>query len=305
MIEKNSIFLKIKKNYLNFLYKEEKGKILFYDKVNQLKNFYIPICDLIFKKYLKKKTTIIIGLSGGQGSGKTTIGKILKIILKIKFGLNVVCFSLDDFYKTLSERKKMSQKIHKLFLTRGVPGTHDTKLLKSTLLKLKKKNFKSLSIPVFDKSKDDRKNKKRWLKITKKPEIIIFEGWCLGAINQKKKDLIKPINTLERKYDKQMIWRNKVNYELKNKYMKIFKLIDKLIFLKVPNFKYVLKWRILQEKKLKLNSSGKNTMSPKKIKEFVMHYERTSKQMIRNLDKLSNITISLDRKHRFSKITLN
>ena len=55
MIEKNSIFLKIKKNYLNFLYKEEKGKVLFYDKVNQLKNFYMPVCDLIFKKYLKKK----------------------------------------------------------------------------------------------------------------------------------------------------------------------------------------------------------------------------------------------------------
>ena len=60
MIEKNSIFLKIKKNYLNFLYKEEKGKVLFYDKLNQLKNFYIPICDLIFKKYLKKKQQLLL-----------------------------------------------------------------------------------------------------------------------------------------------------------------------------------------------------------------------------------------------------
>ena len=100
-----------------------------------------------------------------------------------------------------------------------------------------------------------------------KAEIIIFEGWCVGAINQKKKDLIKPINTLERKYDKQMIWRNKVNYELKNKYMKIFKLIDKLIFLKVPNFKYVLKWRILQEKKLKCQN----------LSQMKIHYHRLVK----------------------------
>ena len=39
-----------------------------------------------------------------------------------------------------------------------------------------------------------------------------------------------------------------MNYELKNNYKKIFELIDFLIFLKVPNFNYVFKWRLLQEK---------------------------------------------------------
>ena len=37
--------------------------------------------------------------------------------------------------------------------------------------------------------------------------------------------------------------------------------LDKLIFLKVPNFECVYKWRLLQEKKLQLTSKGKKTMS--------------------------------------------
>ena len=42
-------------------------------------------------------------------------------------------------------------------------------------------------IPKFDKSLDDRRPKNRWQKIKKKPNIVIFEGWCVGAKPQKKK----------------------------------------------------------------------------------------------------------------------
>ena len=65
------------------------------------------------------------------------------------------------------------------------------------------------------------------------------------------KNLIKPINELERIEDKKLVWRRKVNYEIKKNYDKIFNLIDMLIFLKVPSFKYVYEWRSLQEIKLK------------------------------------------------------
>ena len=44
-------------------------------------------------------------------------------------------------------------------------------------------------------------------------------------------------NKLEKEKDKKKIWRSKVNKELISKYQKIFSLIDKLIFLKVPSFK--------------------------------------------------------------------
>ena len=157
----------------------------------------------------------------------------------------------------------MSKKIIPLFLTRGVPGTHDTKMLYNCIKNLKSKKFKKIIIPKFDKSIDDRSTKNKWLKVKKKPNIVIFEGWCVGATAQKKKDLIIPINKLEKHKDKKKIWRSRVNLELKKNYKKIFNLIDKLIFLKVPSFRYVFKWRLLQEKKLRITSKGNKTMTDK------------------------------------------
>ena len=123
----------------------------------------------------------------------------------------------------------------------------------------------------------------------KKPDIIIFEGWCVGATPQKNKDLIKPINLLEKEKDKRKIWRNKVNNELKMKYKKIFNLIELIIFLKVPSFKHVFKWRLLQEKKLKLSSKGKKIMKAMK-KQYgkeaeAVFYASKNKGVIKGVDK--------------------
>ena len=296
---------KIKKKYLIFIKKQEVLGEPFYNKLGQLKNFYIPICELIFKEHKIKKKPILIGLSGGQGSGKSTIAQILKLILISKYNLNTISFSIDDFYKTLNSRKKMSKKIHRLFLTRGVPGSHDTKFLYKVLSKLLVKNFSPVLIPRFDKSNDNRMPQKNWIKIKKKPHVIIFEGWCVGSKHQSKKLLLKPMNKLEKIKDKKLIWRKKVNNEIKTNYKKIFKLIDKLIFLKVPNFAYVLKWRILQEKKLSLSSKGKKIMSAEQISEFIMHYERITRQMLKDLNFNSDVVINLDKKHRLNDIKFN
>ena len=301
MTEKNSYILS---RYLNFLKKQEVLGEPFYDKVGQFKKFYLPISKIIYEFFNKKKSTIIIGISGGQGSGKSTITNILKLILKKKYSLTVTNFSIDDFYKTRKIRKKMSKNIHPLFMTRGVPGTHDIKLVINCLKSLKKRSFKKISIPRFDKASDDRLIKKKWTTIKKKPDIVISEGWCVSARPQSDKKLKKPINSLEKTFDKDLFWRRTVNLELKNNYKKAFKLIDKKIFLKVPNFSYVFKWRKLQERKLKFKSSGKNIMSNTQVKKFIMFYERITKQMIKDL-KHNDIVISLDKNHRLYKIALN
>ena len=158
---------KVKKKYLKFLTSQEVMSEPFRDKLGQLNKFYLPISKMIVENYLKKKKTKVIGLTGAQGTGKSTISNILKIILKEAYKLETVIFSIDDFYKTLSERKKISKKISPLFLTRGVPGTHDTKMLLHCINNLKNNSFKKMIIPKFDKSIDDRCKKNKWSKVKK------------------------------------------------------------------------------------------------------------------------------------------
>ena len=305
MEDKSLNYQKIKKRYLKFLNSQEVSSEPFRDKLGQLNRFYLPISKMIKDEYEKKKKTKIIGLTGGQGTGKSTISIILKIILKEAYNLETVIFSIDDFYKTLNEREIMSKKISDLFLTRGVPGTHDTKMLFQCIKNLKTNNFKKMNIPKFDKSIDNRLSKSNWLQVKKKPNIVIFEGWCVGASAQKNKDLILPINKLEKYKDKKKIWRQKVNLKLRKDYKKIFDLIDKLIFLKVPSFKYVLKWRLLQEKKLRITRKGNKTMNDKQVENFIMYYERITKHMLKTLPKDADAVISIDSKHRLKSIKFN
>ncbi len=302
MYLKDSNYFKIKNEYLKFLKKREiKGKKII-DKVGKLNTFYLPLSKWIYSVYEKDKKIKIFGLAGGQGAGKSTITEILKFILKNKYGLDLCIFSIDDFYKTKQERKKMSKVVHPLFLTRGVPGTHDVNLIMKTFNNLTKKKFKSVLIPKFDKSKDDRAKKTKWLKVKRPPHIIIFEGWCIGAKQQKNEELKKPINYIEKEHDSNLEWRKKVNYYLKNSYQKIFQKIDKLIYLKAPSFNHIFEWRLLQEQKLKLTSKNKEIMSKKEIRKFIMFYERITKQMMQDFPKISNLTIFLDSRHRSKKM---
>jgi D-glycerate 3-kinase len=147
-------FLKVKDDYLKFLSKEKIFDKSRATKIKSLKKTYIPISFWIENKYKKKGKTLFLGFSGGQGSGKTTVAKILKIILKKFFKREIYVSSIDDFYKTLKDRNEMSHTIHPLFKTRGVPGTHDISLVKKFFDFIKKKNFKKFKLPKFDKSMD-------------------------------------------------------------------------------------------------------------------------------------------------------
>ena len=297
--------LMTKSDYLKYLKKQEVFGKPIVDKIGKLNKFYLPLSEWIYSIYSKDFKTKIIGLSGGQGAGKSTITGILKLILKKKYGLNICVFSIDDFYKTKNERLRMSKKKHPLFITRGVPGTHDITLLNQTIRKLKQKKFRTVLIPKFDKSKDDRYRKNKWQKIKIKPDIIIFEGWCVGTTHQNNNELKRPLNLIEKKYDENLKWRKTVNNLIKKRYKNIFNKIDKLVFLKVPHFNYIIKWRWLQEQKMKLTTKSKKTMSKTEVKEFIMFYERLTKHMIKNYSKISDLTIFLDKKHRSKKMIFN
>ena len=73
----------------------------------------------------------------------------------------------------------------------------------------------------------------------------------------------------------------------------------------MPNFECVYQWRLLQEKKLQLTSKGKKIMSPTQVRNFIMYYERITKQMLIDLTTKAYAVLHLNKKHRFNKIMFN
>ena len=296
-------FLKVKNDYLNFLNNEAIYNKSKSSKIKNLKKIYIPISFWINNKCKKKGRTLFLGLSGSQGSGKTMVTSILQIILKKFFKKNIYVISIDDFYKTLRDRNRMSQQKHSLFKTRGVPGTHDINLIKNFFISAKRKKFKKIKLPKFNKSIDDRSKKNYWHNINKRPEIIILEGWCVGAKPQINSSLRKPVNILEKYEDKDLIWRKYANEKLKKEYKEIFAMIDYFIFMKVPNFKMVFKWRLLQESKLRKKLHyKKKIMTYSAIKRFIMFYQRITLQMMKDLSKSASIVLLLKKNHEIKRV---
>ena len=296
----NLCFGKVKKDCLKFIKSQETKADKFNNKERMIKSFLIPLCFWIGKKVDKKKP-YFVGLAGGQGTGKTTTSSLIKIILTKYFKLKVFRISIDDFYKTRKERISLSKRVHPMLLTRGAPGTHDIKMMLSFFRKAKSKKFKRLKIPTFNKAIDDRFNKKHWYDLKEKPDVIIFEGWCVGAKPEKNNTLNKTINSMEKTKDQKQIWRKYVNQQLKYKYKKLYSQLNCLIYLKAKNFSLLQKWRLKQERKL-LVKSKKNSklkiMNKEDVLSFMKTYQRITQNMFKNMPKYASIIINLNSNHQ-------
>ena len=293
-------FSKVKNDCVKFITSQETANEKFKNKDKMIKSFLIPICFWIAKKADKQKP-YFIGLAGGQGTGKTTISSIIKIILEKYFKLKVFKISIDDFYKTRKERINLSKKIHPMLMTRGVPGTHDIKMMLDFFKKTKVKSFKKMKLQNFNKAIDDRSPKKKWYNINQQPDIIIFEGWCVGARAEINKTLKKPINSIEKTNDENLVWRKYVNHQLKTKYKKLYSQLNCMIYLKAKNFSLLQKWRLKQEKKLWLNTKKKSRhkiMSKSDVINFMQTYQRITQNMFKNMPKYASIILNLNDNHQ-------
>ena len=257
------------------------------------------------KNQLNINSKNIIGIHGPQGIGKTSLNKYLKKNLN-NDKYNVIFLSLDDFYLKINDMKKfLSESENNLYKFRGFPGTHDIDLMINFFKQVKKKKFKTIFLPKFEKSIDDRVIKKKWYKLKKKPDVIIFEGWCVGAKSQKNKDLNKSINQLEKNHDQSLKWRKYVNKQLLNKYKKFHSMLDHLIYLKAESFEILRKWRLKQEKKLSINTKNKKNlkiMSKQEVLTFMMTYQRITENMFKYASKYASVLMTLNDKHQIKKI---
>jgi D-glycerate 3-kinase len=272
-----------------------------------LAGIYLPLAAWV--RGQKSAAPLVLGINGAQGSGKSTLADFLGFLLEEAYGCRVAGFSIDDLYKTRAERERLAREVHPLLRIRGVPGTHDTGLGLATLRALKSAAPSTLTpLPAFDKARDDRRPASEWPLFRGRPDVIVFEGWCVGTAPQADEALALPINELEQDEDADGTWRRHVNERLKGECAELFGELDRLAMLKVPGMASVFEWRALQERKLAEKTPPENRqrlMDEAGIKRFIMHYERLTRHNLAEMPDRADLTLYLDENHRFTRIQIN
>ncbi|WP_332771285.1 kinase [Phenylobacterium sp.] len=257
-----------------------------------------PLAEAIVGKRVAGRP-YVVGLCGAQGSGKSTLTAIVRRMLEER-GLNVAALSLDDLYLTRLERLGMARDVHPLFGVRGPPGTHDAALGLATLDALARRG--RVAIPAFDKGADDRRAPEDWPIFEGPADVVLFEGWCVGARAQADEALVEPLNALERDDDPDGVWRRHANAALAGPYQQLFARIDLLILLAAPGFDAVLAWRREQEAKLRARlareGGGGRAMDDAQVSRFIAHYERLTRWILVEMPARADIVLAMDADRR-------
>ena len=233
-------------------------------------------------------TPPLIGFSGCQGSGKSTLVALMAKVMREVYGVSTVVLSLDDFYLTKAARAALAESIHPLFATRGVPGTHDLGLLNATISALRQPSG-AVPVQAFDKALDDRTEIVHCRQVSAPVQLILLEGWCVGLLPQSESELEPPINPMEAEQDPSLVWRREVNRQLANGYAHLFGELDALLLLQAPSFDAVFEWRWQQEQRLSEQFQQDHpdrpdpTMSRSEVADFVLHYQRLTEHALKTL----------------------
>ena len=258
-------------------------------------NALLPLAAAITQRARLSDHLVLVGLSGAQGSGKSTAAAALVEVLA-REDLPATALSIDDFYLPRAARAELARTVHPLLATRGVPGTHDVELAQATIDSLA--GDEPVLLPSFDKGIDDRRPRREWRQVTGPLRVVILEGWCVGARPQSQAQLATPINALERDEDADGTWRAHVNAALSGPYRPLFDRLSPLVLLEAPSFEVVHGWRAEQERKLRqrLESAGADTsrvMDDAGIARFIAHYERVTRHILAEMPHRADHVIRL------------
>lgn len=235
----------------------------------------------------------VIGISGAQGTGKSTLANMLAAQFCAE-GLSVAAVSLDDYYHSKTRRRQLAQSIHPLLAQRGVPGTHDiaSAIADATAV------FAGydVALPQFDKALDEPAAPLAAQRL----DMLIVEGWCVGVAPQTAAELATPVNTLETVEDADGRWRHYVNAQLAGCYADYWRLLTPLVWLQAPDWDCVCRWRATQEQQLwRERGSG---MTEAELARFMLPFQRLTQASWQQLPQRANYIITLDQQHNFASI---
>jgi D-glycerate 3-kinase len=250
----------------------------------------VVAAEAIAARHSQGNSPIIVGLSGPQGSGKSTMAPRIAALLE-RGELRAGVLALDDFYLPAEARRELAATVHPLLATRGVPGTHELELLQATLDALLTGDASEILVPRFDKLADDRLPPVGWARILCPVDVVLLEGWCIGARPQCSAALKKPVNALEREEDRDGRWRRWVNTQLAKRYTPLFDRLALRMYLRAPSFDVVHTWRRQQEAAL-AEAAGRGAMNDVELGLFIAHYERITCSML--AERPADLVIELD-----------
>ena len=270
-----------------------------------------PIAERLAQVRTARAAPLVVGVCGTQASGKTTLAAFLKVLLT-QAGLKAETLSLDDLYLSKAARQALADEVHPLFLTRGPPGTHDVALGRRVLDVLTGVAAPAgQRMPRFDKAADTLAPQSQWPPIAGAVDVVLFEGWCVGARPQAQAALDQPVNALERERDPNGVWRRYANARLAGDYADLFARLDLLLMLKAPDFAAVFDWRMLQETKLGetlraqgADMSGRKLMDAEDLRRFLDHYQRLTEWILAEMPARADILAELERDHSVRRLKL-
>lgn len=263
--------------------------------------YYLPLAVGIAQRQAAARAPLTVGIQGPQGSGKSTLVALLQAVLRDVGDLRVVCLSIDDLYLTRNQREAMGERVHPLFVTRGVPGTHDVDLGVRVLTSLTQAG--TTAVPRFDKGRDDRLPEAAWPRVDGPCDVILFEGLWVGLPPLPQDCLTEPVNDLERDEDPDGRWRRHASKALAETYPELFAPCQWLIHLAVPSFDCVRRWRTEAEHRLRrrLQASGQDTrfvMDEAALSRFFAHYERFTAHAMEAMPARADAILRVDNDHR-------
>ena len=266
---------------------------------------YAPIAKWVYATRTILARPFVLGVNGAQGAGKSTFCALLKVVLNAA-GMSCAILSIDDIYHTRAHRKQLGKNIHPLCSIRGVPGTHDVALGHHILEQLSTQpSAQTTLVPRFNKAADDRSPTNEWTEVIGCVDVILFEGWCVGA--HPMPPWTAPYNERETQDDPEGVWSQWSSDCLARSYQKLFERLDALLMIKVPSMDSVRRSRWLQEQKLinhiqlkQTQSAMAGVMSHAQVIEYVALFERHTEYMFKEMPARVDVLIHRNEDFEFT-----